>query len=132
VSRFRFDSEHRGAFGVKRLCRVLEVSRSGFYAWECRPPSAGAVRDAELGGLIVEVHQRSRRTYGAPRVHAELRHLDQRCSRKRVARLMRDAGLVWPAPAGAGGAVVPMSPRHRTWSTGGSIRLARIGCGRRM
>jgi transposase InsO family protein len=95
VSRFRFVSEHRGAFGVKRLCRVLEVSRSGFYAWECRLPSAGAVRDAELGGLIVEVHQRSRRTYGAPRVHAELRHLDQRCSRKRVARLMRDARPGW-------------------------------------
>jgi len=94
VSRFRFVSEHRHAFGVKRLCRVLEVSRSGFYAWQGRPPSARAIRDAELGGLIVEVHQRSRRTYGAPRVHAELRRLDQRCSRKRVARLMRDAGLV--------------------------------------
>jgi len=94
VSRFRFVSEHRRAFGVKRLCRVLEVSRSGFYAWQGRPPSARAIRDAELGGLIVEVHQRSRRTYGAPRVHAELRRLDQRCSRKRVARLMRDAGLV--------------------------------------
>ena len=94
MSRFRFVSEHRHAFGVKRLCRVLEVSRSGFYAWQGRPPSARAIRDAELGGLIVEVHQRSRRTYGAPRVHAELRRLDQRCSRKRVARLMRDAGLV--------------------------------------
>jgi transposase InsO family protein len=94
VSRFRFVSEHRDAFGVKRLCRVLEVSRSGFYAWQGRPPSARAVRDAELAGLIGEVHQRSRRTYGAPRVHAELRRLNQRCSRKRVARLMRDAGLV--------------------------------------
>jgi putative transposase len=94
VSRFRFVSEHRHAYGVKRLCRVLEVSRSGFYAWQGRPPSPRAVRDAELGGMIVEVHQRSRRTYGAPRVHAELRRLNQRCSRKRVARLMRDAGLV--------------------------------------
>ena len=94
MSRFRFVSEHRYAYGVKRLCRVLEVSRSGFYAWVDRPPSVRAVRDAELAGLIVEVHHRSRRTYGAPRVHAELRRLDQRCSRKRVARLMRDAGLV--------------------------------------
>lgn len=66
MSRFRFVSEHRHAFGVKRLCRILEVSRSGFYAWEGRPPSARAIRDAELGGLIVEVHERSRRTYGAP------------------------------------------------------------------
>jgi transposase InsO family protein len=94
VSRFRFVSEHRHVFGVKRLCGVLEVSRSGFYAWERRPPSARAVRDTELAGLIAEVHQRSRRTYGAPRVHAELRRLNERCSRKRVARLMRDAGLV--------------------------------------
>jgi len=94
VSRFRFVSEHRHAYGVKRLCRVLEVSRSGFYAWDGRPPSPRTIRDAELGELIDEVHRRSRRTYGAPRVHAELRRLDQRCSRKRVARLMRDAGLV--------------------------------------
>jgi len=94
VSRFRFVSEHRHAYGVKRLCRVLEVSRSGFYAWDGRPPSGRAVRDAELAELIDEVHQRSRRTYGAPRVHAELRRLNQSCSRKRVARLMRDAGLV--------------------------------------
>jgi transposase InsO family protein len=93
VSRFRFVSEHRDAYGVKRLCRVLEVSRSGFYAWVDRPPSLRSVRDAALSGLIAELHQRSRRTYGAPRVHAELRRLDQRCSRKRVARLMRDAGL---------------------------------------
>jgi putative transposase len=94
VSRFRFVSEHRDAFGVKRLCRNLEVSRSGFYAWTSRPPSDRAVRDAELAELIVEVHQRSRRTYGAPRIHAELRRLDQRCGRKRVARLMATEGLV--------------------------------------
>lgn len=94
MSRFRFVSEHRDTYGVKRLCRVLEVSRSGFYAWAGRPPSARAVRDVQLAGLIGEVHRRSRRTYGAPRVHAELRRLDQRCSRKRVTRLMRDAGLV--------------------------------------
>jgi hypothetical protein len=62
VSRFGFVSEHRHAFGVTRLCGVLEVSRSGFYAWEGRPPCARAVRDAELGTLIAEVPQRSRRT----------------------------------------------------------------------
>ena len=94
MSRFRFVSDHRDAYGVKRLCRTLEVSRSGFYAWASRPPSDRAVRDAELTELIVEVHQRSRRTYGAPRIHAELRRLDQRCSRKRVARLMATQGLV--------------------------------------
>lgn len=94
MSRFRFVSDHRDVYGVKRLCRVLEVSRSGFYAWTSRPPSNRTVRDAELTELIAEVHQRSRRTYGSPRIHAELRRLDQRCSRKRVARLMATAGLV--------------------------------------
>jgi putative transposase len=94
VSRFRFVSDNRHAYGVKRLCQVLEVSRSGFYAWTSRPPSVRATRDVQLRDLIVEVHQRSRRTYGAPRIHAELRRLGQRCSRKRIARLMAADGLV--------------------------------------
>ena len=94
MSRFRFVADHQSAYGAKRLCRVLEVSRSGYYAWKKRPLCTHAVRDAELSELISEIHDRSRRTYGAPRVHAELRRLDQRCSRKRVARLMVESGLV--------------------------------------
>lgn len=94
MSRFRFVHDHHDAYGVKRLCRVLGVSRSGYYGWRERPPSPRAVRDDELSGLISEIHTRSRTTYGAPRIHAELRRIDQRCSRKRVARLMRQAGLV--------------------------------------
>lgn len=94
MSRFRFVSEFAPDYGVKRLCGVLRVSRSGYYTWARRPPSAHRVRDAELVGLIGEIHRRSRRTYGAPRVHAELRRLDQRCGRKRVARLMAAEGLV--------------------------------------
>ncbi len=76
------------------LCRVLGVSTSGFYAWRKRGPSSRARQDAELTRLIVRIHQASRGTYGAPRVHAELT-LGQgiRCSKKRVARLMRQAGL---------------------------------------
>jgi putative transposase len=70
------------------------VSRSGFYAWLGRPPSARAVSDAELAGMIVQIHNRSRCTYGAPRVHAELARLGWRCGRKRVARLMRSQQLV--------------------------------------
>ena len=54
-------------------CWVLEVSESGFYAWRSRPPSARAIRHAWLGDLIHQVHQQSRGTYGALRVHAELR-----------------------------------------------------------
>lgn len=76
------------------LCRVLGVSTSGFYAWRKRGPSSRARQDAELTRRIVRIHQASRGTYGAPRVHAELT-LGQgiRCSKKRVARLMRQAGL---------------------------------------
>lgn len=75
------------------MCRVLKVSRSGYYAWRDRPPSERARADAALTERIGRVHRDSRETYGAPRVHAELRHLGIRCARKRVARLMREAGL---------------------------------------
>jgi transposase InsO family protein len=76
-------------------CRVLKVSRSGFYEWLHRVPSARQVADMQLTATIVEVHVASRATYGAPRVHAELRlGLGLACGRKRVARLMRTAGLV--------------------------------------
>jgi putative transposase len=73
---------------------VLGVSPSGFYAWQDRPVSARAQADATLQEQIETIFTRSRRTYGAPRVHAELRALGVRCGRKRVARLMRAAGLV--------------------------------------
>ncbi|CAM5787454.1 Integrase catalytic domain-containing protein OS=Cellulomonas persica OX=76861 GN=CPE01_32100 PE=4 SV=1 [Cellulomonas persica] len=79
---------------VAVACRVLGVSRSGFHAWSTRPPSARSVADAQLSATIVAVHEMSRRSYGAPRVHAELRlGLEIRCGRKRVARLMRAAGI---------------------------------------
>jgi transposase InsO family protein len=94
VTRFRFVSDHATNYGVKRMCGVLKVSRSGYYDWKKRPLSAHATRDAELETLICEIHQRSRTTYGAPRVHAELRRLDQRCAKKRVARLMAANRLV--------------------------------------
>ena len=80
--------------GVSRLCRVLGVARAGSYAWTTRPRSARAVTDARLVEQIREIHTRSRGTYGAPRVHAELRlGLDVHVGRKRVARLMRVHGL---------------------------------------
>jgi transposase InsO family protein len=93
VSRFRFVEDHRDVYGVKRLCRVLGVSRSGYYGWRSRGPSRHAVRDGELTALIGRVHARSRGTYGAPRIHAELTRSGERCSRRRVARLMRAAGI---------------------------------------
>ncbi|MER7074214.1 IS3 family transposase [Terrabacter sp. NPDC000476] len=80
---------------VAVTCRVLGVSRSGYYEWLGRPPSARAAADAALTQTIVEVHASSRATYGAPRVHAELRlGLGITCGRKRIARLMKAAGLV--------------------------------------
>ena len=75
------------------MCRVLEVSTSGYWAWSKRPPSARARSDAALTTTIRQIHARSRGTYGVPRVHAELRDTGTRCSRKRVARLMRAEGL---------------------------------------
>ena len=77
---------------VALCCRVLGVSRAGFYAWQARPCSDGDRADAELTNTIVDIHWMSRRSYGSPRVHAELRlGLGTRCSRKRVERLMRQA-----------------------------------------
>jgi putative transposase len=92
---YRLIDAEKAHHGVSRLCRVLGVSRAGYYAWQDRPPSAQAVADQQLTEQIRGIHQRSRGTYGAPRVHAELR-LDHgmHVARKRVARLMRAAGLV--------------------------------------
>jgi putative transposase len=75
------------------MCRVLGVSLSGFYARLKRPPSARACTDAELSERIAEIHRRSHATYGAPRIHAELKAQGIRVGRKRVARLMHEAGL---------------------------------------
>jgi putative transposase len=81
-------------FPVEVTCRVLGVSRSGFYDWATRLPSARAVVDAALSTVIAEIHLGSPRSYGAPRVHSELRMArDIRCGRKRVGRLMRAAGI---------------------------------------
>lgn len=75
-------------------CRVLGVSRSGFYAWKNGLPSERARADEELTVTIVRIHRDSRTSYGARRVHAELRlGLQIRCGKKRVARLMRLAGI---------------------------------------
>jgi putative transposase len=78
---------------VRVLCRVLGVSRSGFYAWRTRVEPARVSCDRRLRQAILECHRRSRGTYGAPRIWAELRELEIRTSRKRVARLMREAGV---------------------------------------
>lgn len=78
---------------MRVLCRVLEVSPSGYYAWRQRQPSARARRDQELLEEIRLIHAASAGSYGSPRVHAELRRRSHACSRGRVERLMRSCGL---------------------------------------
>jgi len=90
---YRFVDCEKAVFPIVTMCRVLGVSPSGFWAWCKRPPSERARTDAALTGEIRRIHLRSRGTYGVPRVHAELRYDGTRCSRKRVARLMRADGL---------------------------------------
>ncbi len=91
---FAFIAAKKAEHSIKTMCRVLGVSRSGFHAWERRAPSVRAIADAALTDRIAEIHEQSLKTYGAPRVHAELRLEDGvRVGRKRVERLMRRAGL---------------------------------------
>jgi putative transposase len=93
VSAFRLIDAEKARYPVAMLCRMLGISKSGYYAWRGRPPSERRRQDAFLTEKIREIHSRSRETYGYPRVHAVLRSLGVRCGRRRVARLMRAAGL---------------------------------------
>ena len=94
MSRYRFIAVEKAQHSVVQLCRVLGVARSAFYAWLPQHPSAHARVDEQLVQQIRAVHAASNCTYGAPRVHAELRRRGTRVARKRVARLMRTVGLV--------------------------------------
>jgi len=80
-------------FSIRAMCRVLEVSASGYYAWRRRMVSARKKEDQKHQQRIRTIHHQSRQTYGAPRIHAELKAEGTAISRKRVARLMREAGL---------------------------------------
>jgi len=92
--RFRFVEAEKASYPVRLLCRCLSVSRAGYYAWRRRRVSARAREDAQLAVEIAASHAESRRTYGSPRVLRDLRDQGRRVSRKRVARLMRELGLV--------------------------------------
>jgi putative transposase len=91
--KFAFIHAEKAKLPAARLCAVLDVSRSGYYAWSRRPPSPRAVADAKLVPVIRACHAQSRATYGSPRIHKDLQALAYRISRKRVARLMRREGL---------------------------------------
>ena len=92
------EAEQAGKRNVKRACELLEVSRSAYYQQQHGLPSRRRRFDAQLTEKITQVHAVSKGTYGAPRVHAELAEVGLRHSRKRVARLMRAAGLAGKSP----------------------------------
>jgi putative transposase len=87
-------SANQASFRVATMARVLGVSRAGYYAWASRPPSAQTEADAALLERVRAAHVASRETYRAPRIHAELRMGGERHGRKRIARLIRSAGLI--------------------------------------
>ena len=92
------EAEKQGRRNVKRACELLKVSRAAYYAARAGQPSGRDRADAGLTARITAEHKRSRGRYGAPRIHAELRRQGRRHSRKRIARLMRQAGLAGRAP----------------------------------
>ncbi|HET8833788.1 MAG TPA: IS3 family transposase [Gemmatimonadales bacterium] len=95
-ARCAFIQAHQGEHPIRRLCQVLGVSRAGYYAWHRRQqqgPGPRATADGVLTQTIQQVHRASQACYGSPRIHAELRAAGVRCSRKRVARLMREQQL---------------------------------------
>ena len=88
-----FIDAEKAHYPLRILCRALKVSRAGYYAWRRRPPSKRAQNDVRLAVMIRAAHEKSRKTYGSPRVHAELHAQGIAVSRKHVARLMRKDGL---------------------------------------
>ncbi len=90
------EAEKSGRRNVKRACELLKVSRAAFYQHLAGRPSQREASDAGLTAQIKAVHQESKGRYGAPRVHAELRHGGHRHGRKRIARLMRAGGAGGP------------------------------------
>jgi transposase InsO family protein len=91
--KYQFIAEHRQQYPISTMCRVLEVSVSGFYAWQQRAPSHRSQQNTRLGERIVRIYHQNRQVYGSPRIHAVLRTEGQRCGKRRVARLMRELGL---------------------------------------
>ena len=126
MSRFRFIAAEQAVYPIALLCRFLQVSRAGYDAWAHRGQSARARADAHLTEHIRQVHARSRATYWAPRVHADLGADGIRVGRKRVERLLRAAGIsACPrASAGAPRCGCPGCASRRTWW---SVTFARIG-----
>jgi putative transposase len=91
--KYEFIDSHEPKHAVRTMCRVLEASKAGYYAWRNRDKSSHEKRDEEIIKKIVEIHRKSRKTYGSPRIHRALRKKGITCGRKRVARIMREVGI---------------------------------------
>lgn len=91
--KFRFISEHREIFRVGRMCNILDVSRSGYYAWLKRPESLRRKENRKLTIQIKVIYGKKRKIYGSPRIHKELNEKGIKCSRNRVARIMKQEGI---------------------------------------
>ena len=91
--KYTFMAAHETQFQIKRMCRMLSVKRSGYYAWRKRAPSTREQANQALLVLIAAEHQRSRKTYGSPRLSVVLRRKGVVCGHNRVARLMRLHGI---------------------------------------
>ncbi|GHH63141.1 hypothetical protein FHS35_002022 [Streptomyces umbrinus] len=95
MNRFQFVADDQRRYGVKRLCTILGIARSSFYYWRHTAAARAALQaaDARLAARIRAVHRESDGTYGAPRITAELREAGERVNHKRIARMMRGAGV---------------------------------------
>ena len=129
--RFELIDAEKAKYPIDVLCDALDVSRSGYYAWKGRPASARAKADEQLGVEIVAIHRRSRRTYGSPRVHADLRAKGRRVGKKRVERLMRKTA--WQPRESADFVARPTrtttAPSRPTSSNGSSFKKPRTRSG---
>jgi putative transposase len=96
---YQFIQTHRDEFAIGRMCAVLGISRSSYYAWRSRPPRPRDAANAHLLEQIRAIFRTSRQTYGSPRIYAELRARGYSCNHKRVARLMRQHGIQVQPPS---------------------------------
>ncbi|MBE3558095.1 MAG: IS3 family transposase [Ktedonobacteraceae bacterium] len=91
--KYQFIAEQSQEYSVQLLCEALDVSESGYYAWQHREPSAHVREDARIAALIQQIFQEHRHVYGSPRIHAKLHEYGVHCGRKRVVRLMQWLGI---------------------------------------
>jgi putative transposase len=91
--KYEFMKEHRDRYRLHSMCKVLNVSRSGYYAWKSRRPSNRQRENAEILKNIQEIYKKRRRIYGSPRITNELNDQGVRCGKNRVARIMKENGI---------------------------------------